>query len=68
MSLLKYRIDISSLSDGEKSNLIDRIDKRSFNGSFMIPGQDFIDFLIDEKVNVSVLDIPASCRLTHLYQ
>ena len=68
MSLHKYKIDFSSLSTNEKTELMDQIDSISFNGLFWHANFQSADFFIDETFNLDSLKIPDQCHLSRIYQ
>lgn len=66
MSLIRYRLDYSKLSPDEAEDLIQRIDKISFDGFLPAIRTRIGEFFLDESVDVSILRIPDSCHLTRI--
>lgn len=66
MSLHQYEVDFSPLSLDEKNTLTDRIENYSFNGLHWKQGFQSAIFFVDEKFDVSFLNVPACCRLSRL--
>lgn len=63
MSLHQYEVDFSQLTLDERTVLIDRIEKMSFNGLLWKSGFQSAVFFIDEDFDVNFLNIPACCSL-----
>lgn len=68
MSLHKYGLTFSQLTPSERADLIDRLEKMSWNGLFWDSDFQNAQFFIDEKDDPASLNVPASCHLTRLYQ
>ncbi len=68
MSLYKYELTFSGLTQSEKSELIERIDNLSWNGLVWNSDSTKAEFFIDEHDDLSSFKIPDSCHLTRIYQ
>ena len=66
MSLIRYQLDYSSLSPDEVKALITRIDSHSYMGFDANPVEKIGQFFIEDTLDVSICQIPASCHLTRL--
>jgi hypothetical protein len=67
MSLHKYELSFSSLSQSDKIELMNRIDKVSWNGLDLNPKAQVGQFFLDESLDPSILKIPDSCHLVRIY-
>ncbi len=66
MALHQYEVNFSSLSLDEKNTLVDRIENFSFNGLHWKQGFQSAVFFVDEKFDISFLDVPANCLLSRV--
>lgn len=64
MSLLRYKLDYSSLKPDEADALIKRIDSYSYTGFDGIHNEKMGYFFINDTEDLSIFQIPASCHLT----
>ena len=63
MPLHQYEVDFSQLTLDERTVLMDRIEKMSFNGLHWKSGFQSAIFFVDEDFDVSFLNVPACCSL-----
>lgn len=66
MSLHKYGVDFSHLTEPELSEVIKKIENISWDGLFWYIGQQYAHFFIEESFDISQLQIPDSCHLKRL--
>ena len=66
MALHLYEIDLSPLSPDEKTALCERIETVAFNGIHWNPLLQTIVFSVYTNCDISLLKIPACCRLSRL--
>lgn len=66
MSLHKYELDFSKLSCEERINSTKHIERYCFDDVDYNPNSQLAIFSIDEKIDTSSLNIPASCRITRI--
>lgn len=66
MSLQRYLVDFSTLSDNDKDALISKIDNSSFNGLHYREFGKSAEFMLEENVSIDSLHIPSQCVVTRL--
>lgn len=66
MSLHRYKISLSDLGIDEKTNLMQRLDSMTWNGTLWNRHQQTLEFYVDESFDISLLDIPLQCHLTRI--
>lgn len=66
MSLHKYELDFSKLSNEDRINLTNHIERYCFDDVDYDSNSHLANFSIDEEIDISFLNIPASCHPTRV--
>ena len=66
MSLHKYMIDYSKLSDSESKDLMEKLDSISFLGPDPAIGKKYCSVCIDENIDISVIDLLSRCKVQQI--
>ena len=67
MSLISYRVDMSSISSSERQRVIDEVKRIAYTGPNATPGMSQIEFTLEEEMALDKwVHIPPSCHVHEL--
>lgn len=65
MSLVRYQVDLTSLSQDERKRVYDEIHHAAYMTPSVTPGLGFIEFFLYDNQNLEDwVNIPKSCHIT----
>ncbi len=66
MSLHKYMIDYSKLSDSESKELIEKLERISFLGPDLAIGKKYCSVCIDANIDISIIGLLSRCSVQQI--